>query len=148
MDSLDKQIINYLQKGFPISDTPYADVAQELGCDETTLLQRLQNLLEQKQLTRFGPMYHAERMGGAFSLVAMKIDAEDFERVTEQVNSFAEVAHNYQREHDFNMWFVLATESKQRIDEVNTEIEQLTGYAVYNMPKLEEFYIGLELAIR
>lgn len=148
MDSLDKQIINHLQKGFPISDTPYADVAQELACDETTLLQRLQGLLEQKHLTRFGPMYHAERMGGAFSLVAMKINAEDFERVTEQVNSFAEVAHNYQREHDFNMWFVLATESKQRIDEVNAEIEQLTGYAVYNMPRLEEFYIGLELAIR
>lgn len=148
MDSLDKDIINRLQKGFPISDTPYADVARELGCDETTLLQRLQGLMEQKQLTRFGPMYHAERMGGAFSLVAMKIDEEDFERVTAQVNSFAEVAHNYQREHEFNMWFVLATESKQRIDEVNNEIERLTGYAVYNMPKLEEFYVGLELAIR
>lgn len=148
MDSLDKNIINHLQKGFPISDTPYADVAQELDCDEATLLQRLQTMLEQKQLTRFGPMYHAERMGGAFSLVAMKIAEEDFERVTEQVNSFAEVAHNYQREHEFNIWFVLATESRPRIDEVNAEIEQLTGYAVYNMPKLEEFYIGLELDIR
>lgn len=148
MDNLDKKIINHLQKGFPVSDTPYADVAQELGCDEATLLQRLQSLLEQKKLTRFGPMYHAERMGGAFSLVAMKIDEQDFERVTEQVNAFPEVAHNYQRDHEFNMWFVLATESRQRIDEVNAEIEQRTGYAVYNMPKLEEFYIGLELAIR
>ena len=147
MDSLDKNIINHLQRGFPISDTPYADVAQELGCDEATLLQRLQNLLDQKQLTRFGPMYHAERMGGAFSLVAMKIAAQDFERVTEQVNSFTEVAHNYQRDHEFNMWFVLATESRQRIDEVNAEIEQLTGYAVYNMPKLDEFYVGLQLAV-
>ena len=148
MDNLDKEIINHLQKGFPISDTPYADVAQELGCDEATLLQRLQQLLEQKQLTRFGPMYHAERMGGAFSLVAMKIAEADFDRVTEQVIYFSEVAHNYQREHEFNMWFVLATESRQRIDAVNAEIEQLTGYAVYNMPKLEEFYIGLELEVR
>jgi len=148
VDSLDKKIINQLQKGFPISDTPYADVAAELGCDESTLLERLQALLEQKQLTRFGPMYHAARMGGDFSLVAMQIAAEDFDRVAEQVNSFAEVAHNYQRDHDFNMWFVLATESRERINEVNAEIEQLTGYQVYNMPKLEEFYIGLELAIR
>ncbi len=147
MDKLDKKIINRLQKGFPISDSPYAEVAEQLGCDEATLIQRLQSLLQEKQLTRFGPMYHAERMGGAFSLVAMKIAAEDFERVSEQVNGFAEVAHNYQREHEFNMWFVLATESKQRIDEVNAEIEQLTGYAVYNMPKLEEFYIGLELQV-
>lgn len=148
MDSLDKKIINHLQRGFPISDTPYADVAQQLGCDESTLLQRLQQLLEKRQLSRFGPMYHAVRMGGDFSLAAMKVDAAEFDRVAEQVNSFPEVAHNYQREHDFNMWFVLATESQQRIHEVNTEIEQLTGYKVYNMPKLEEFYIGLELAIR
>jgi len=148
MDSLDKKIINQLQKGFPISDTPYAEVAEELGCNEATLLQRLERLLAEKRLTRFGPMYHAERMGGAFSLVAMKVNEEDFARVTEQVNSFAEVAHNYQREHDFNMWFVLATETTARIDEVNAEIEQLTGYRVYNMPKLEEFYVGLQFEIR
>lgn len=148
MDELDKKIINRLQKGLPISDTPYAEVAAELACDEQTLLDRLQRLLATKQLTRFGPMYHAERMGGAFSLVAMKVAAADFERVTEQVNAFTEVAHNYQREHEFNMWFVLATESVQRIAEVNAEIEQLTGYPVYNMPKLEEFYIGLDLEIR
>lgn len=148
MDELDKNIINRLQKGFPVSDTPYADVARELGCDEATLLQRLETLLAEKHLTRFGPMYHAERMGGAFSLVAMKIPAADFERVSRQVNAFPEVAHNYQRDHEFNMWFVLATESPERIGQVNAQIEQRTGYQVYNMPKLEEFYIGLELDIR
>ena len=148
MDTLDKKIINHLQKGFPISDTPYADMAEVLGCDESTLLQRLETLLDEKHLTRFGPMYHAERMGGAFSLVAMRVDAVDFERVTELVNSFTEVAHNYQRDHDFNMWFVLATETVERINEVNAEIEKLTGYRVYNMPKLEEFYVGLELEVK
>ena len=148
MDILDKQIINQLQKGFPISDTPFAEVACDLGCDEALLLQRLQSLLEEKWLTRFGPMYHAERMGGAFSLVAMKIKQEDFARVAEQVNAFPEVAHNYEREHEFNMWFVLATETAERIDEVNAEIERLTGYRVYNMPKLEEFYVGLQLELR
>ena len=120
-------------------------MACELGCDEQMLLQRLHRLLEEKWLTRFGPMYHAEHMGGAFSLVAMKIPPEDFERVAAQVNAFPEVAHNYEREHEFNMWFVLATETVERISEVNAEIERQTGYRVYNMPKLEEFYVGLQL---
>lgn len=147
MDSLDKKIINHLQNGFPISDTPYADVAEELGCDEATLLQKLKSMLEQKQLTRFGPMYHAERMGGAFSLVAMKIPEDDFERVADIVNGFSEVAHNYQRDHEFNMWFVLATETPQQVDSINDEIARQTGYPIYNMPKLEEFYINLNLHV-
>jgi len=147
MDSLDKKIINHLQNGFPISDTPYADAAEELGCDEALLLKRLQSMLEQKQLTRFGPMYHAERMGGAFSLVAMKIPEHDFERVAGIVNSFAEVAHNYQRDHEFNMWFVLATETPEQVDSVNNEIALQTGYPIYNMPKLEEFYISLKFSV-
>ena len=54
-----------------------------------------------------------------------------------------EVAHNYEREHAFNMWFVLATETPERIHEVIAAIERATGYKVYNLPKLEEFYVGL-----
>jgi hypothetical protein len=88
-------------------------------------------------------MYHAERLGGALTLAAMKIPPQDFERVAGIVNGFPEVAHNYAREHEFNMWFVLATETPQRIDEVIGEIEKATGYTVYNMPKLEEFFVGL-----
>jgi hypothetical protein len=82
-------------------------------------------------------------MGGAFSLAAMKIPAADFERVTEIVNRFPEVAHNYARDHEFNMWFVLGTETPERVHTVIEEIEQQTGYPVYNMPKLEEFFVGL-----
>jgi hypothetical protein len=67
--------------------------------------------------------------------------------VATQVNAFDEVAHNYERDHEFNMWFVLATETAERIDEVLSEIERNTGYPVYNMPKIEEFYIGLKLEV-
>ena len=143
MDAVDRAIVNQLQGGFPVCERPYAEAATKLGLTEDELMQRLDILLENGTLTRFGPMYHAERLGGALTLAAMKISAADFERVAEIVNRFPEVAHNYAREHAFNMWFVLATEAPARIAEVIGEIEQAAGYRVYNMPKLEEFFVGL-----
>ena len=147
MDAVDRQIINNLQTGIPVCDNPYAECAAAIGISEQELLTRLKRLKEQKILSRIGPMYHAERLGGGLALVAMSVPEKDFERVTEQVNSFAEVAHNYERGHAFNMWFVLATEKAERIDQVLAEIEELTGYPTYNMPKLEEFFIGLRFEV-
>jgi siroheme decarboxylase len=143
MDTVDRAIVNQLQGGFPVCERPYAEAAATLGLTEDQLMQRLDVLLENGTLTRFGPMYHAERLGGALTLAAMKIPAQDFERVTAIVNGFPEVAHNYAREHEFNMWFVLATEAPERIEQVIGEIEKAAGYRVYNMPKLEEFFVGL-----
>ena len=111
MDALDRAIINELQGGFPLSTEPYREAAARLGTTEAELLQRLDVLLETGTLSRFGPMYHAERLGGALTLAAMKIPPHDFERVTALVNAHPEVAHNYAREHALNMWFVLATET-------------------------------------
>lgn len=147
MDAEDRAIINNLQGGFPVSERPFADAATTLGLSEDELIGRIGRLLDDGLLTRFGPMYHAERLGGALSLAAMKIPAVDFDRVAKLVNAFPEVAHNYAREHEFNMWFVLATEEPQRIVEVIAEIERRTGYQVYNMPKLDEYFVGLRFEV-
>ena len=147
LDTLDRQLINRLQDGFPICDRPYRQVAQEFNVDEADLIARIQRLLDQNILTRFGPMYHAERMGGALSLAAMAIPPEEFERVNVIVNSLPEIAHNYERDHAFNMWFVIATEDPDEVADVIRKIQALTGHPVYNMPKLEEFYVGLRFAV-
>lgn len=147
LDLLDRRIINRLQDGFPISESPYADVAAELAIDESALLTRIDALLEQGVLSRFGPMYHAEVLGGGLSLAAMCIAPDDYARVAEQVNAFPEVAHNYERDHELNMWFVLATETPARIANVIRDIERVTGYPVYNMPKKEEFFVGLKFKV-
>jgi len=147
MDDIDRTIINNLQGGFPICDHPYAVVAEQLGIGEAELLQRLQQMLEKKQLSRFGPMYHAERLGGGLSLCAMRVPEADFERVAEQVNAFPEVAHNYARDHEFSIWFVLGTETPERIEAACQEIEKVTGYKVYNMPKKQEFFVGLRFEV-
>ena len=145
MDATDRAIVNALQAGFPVSERPYADAAAALGIGEDELMTRLDALLDQGVLSRFGPMYHAERLGGALTLAAMQVPDADFDRVAEIVNGFPEVAHNYARDHAFNMWFVLATETPERIDAAIRAIEQATGYPVYNFPKLEEFFVGLAL---
>jgi DNA-binding Lrp family transcriptional regulator len=147
MDSTDRVIINELQGGFPITERPFAEVAERMGLGEDELIERIDKMQQQGLISRFGPMYHAEKMGGGLTLAAMSIPEQKFEEVTEVVNAFPEVAHNYARDHHLNMWFVLATETVERIGEVIAEIEKKTGYRVYNMPKLEEFFIGLHFSV-
>jgi DNA-binding Lrp family transcriptional regulator len=147
LDDLDRRIINDLQGGFPICEHPYRVAAEQLDIDENTLIDRLGVLLEKGLLSRFGPMYHAERLGGGLTLAAMCVPDENFDQVAEQVNAFAEVAHNYQRDHELNMWFVLATETPDEINSIIKEIEKKTGLSVYNMPKQEEFFIGLKIDV-
>ncbi|MGC3872549.1 Lrp/AsnC family transcriptional regulator [Halomonas sp. GXIMD04776] len=147
LDNLDRRIINRLQDGLPIVEAPFAAVADELESDEQVLLERLAGLRESGVLSRFGPMYHAERLGGGLTLAAMAIPEIYFETTAELVNAFPEVAHNYRREHRLNMWFVLATETPERIAEVIAAIEADTGYPVYNMPKQEEFHVRLHLPV-
>lgn len=147
MDSVDKLIINTLQEGFPISERPFADVAAKLDLDEFELIERVEKLRNEGILSRFGPLYHAERLGGGLTLAAMQLPESDYDRVTQLVNNFPEVAHNYARDHVLNMWFVIATETPGRIEEVINEIEDLSGYPVYNMPKLDEYFIGLKFTV-
>ncbi len=147
LDELDRAIINRLQESFPLDPRPYREAARELGIDEAELIRRLEGLLERRMLTRFGPLYNAEQLGGGLSLCAMRVPEQAFDRVAEQVNAFPEVAHNYARDHAFNLWFVLATGTPERIGEVLAEIEQATGLPVYDMPKEEEFFVGLRFEV-
>ena len=147
MDQLDKDIINALQEDFPVCDRPFKKIADNLGSDEDDIMQRVQRMLDDGLLTRFGPMYNAVNMGGALSLCAMKVPTQRFDEVTEQVNAFPQVAHNYERDHEMNMWFVLATETESDIDETLSSIEEATGIPVYNMPKQKEFFVGLHFRV-
>lgn len=145
MDDIDKRIINALQDGFPICDAPYRRVAEQLGLTENDLIARLQALLANGTLTRFGPLYNAEQMGGALTLAAVKAPTERFDAIADIVNSFPEVAHNYARNHELNMWFVIATETPEQAQQTIDAIELQTGLIVYNMPKKKEYFVNLKL---
>ncbi len=145
LDHLDRAIINRLQEGFPLDPDPFQIVADELGCPASSLINRLQRLIATGAATRFGPFFDAEAMGGAFCLCAMAVPPDRFDTVAQTVNSRPEVAHNYEREHAFNMWFVLATETPADIDRVADDIAAETALQVVRFPKLEEYFIGFRV---
>jgi DNA-binding Lrp family transcriptional regulator len=147
LDTVDRAIVNELQSGFPLSHHPFADCGAALGIGEAELIGRIGRLREIGAITRFGPFFDVEAMGGAFCLCAMAVPQEQFEDVVTLVNAHPEVAHNYERDHHFNMWFVLACEQAGDIAEVARRIEQETGLAVQRFPKLKEFFIGFRAQV-
>ncbi|MFA7432985.1 MAG: Lrp/AsnC family transcriptional regulator [Gemmobacter sp.] len=146
-DPAERAVINGLQGGFPLSPRPFAEVGARFGLDEAEMLATLGRLVESGRASRFGPLWNAEGIGGAVCLCAMAVPPERFEEVTEAVNAHPEVAHNYERTHRLNMWFVLSAERPERIAEVQAEIEAETGLQVYPMPKTREFFIDFRLEV-
>ncbi len=147
MDATDRAILNALQGGFPVCERPYAEAAAPLGLSEDELIERIGAMLQDGRLSRFAPMLNAERMQGAVTLAAMAVPPERFDAVAGQVNAHPEVAHNYERDHALNMWFVVATEQPDRVAAVLAAIEAETGLPVLNMPKQTEYFLDLRFRL-
>jgi len=147
LDATDALLIRRLHGDLPLSETPYADVAQELGLTEAEVIARLRAMLDDGVLSRFGPLFQIERAGGHFMLVAMQVPEDRFDAVAEQVNELPEVAHNYRREHRFNMWFVLACASPAQTAAACARIESTCGLRVFAFPKEKEFFVELRLLV-
>ena len=148
LDAVERRIIDALQGDFPVCERPYGEAAARLGLSEGELLDRLQRLLDAHVLTRFGPMYQVERLGGAFVLAALAVPEGRYDEVAALVNALPQVAHNYRREHVLNMWFVLATETQGGIGEAIARIEQDSGLPVFAFPKEREYFVEMKLAAR
>ncbi len=147
MNELSRRLIDEWQGGFPLCERPFAVVAERLDASEDAVLETLRELLADGTLTRFGPLYQIERLGGAFSLAALQAPEAEFERIAAIVNGFPEVAHNYRRDHAFNMWFVLATETPAGMNDTVERIAAATGLPVFNFPKEREYFIEARFAV-
>jgi DNA-binding Lrp family transcriptional regulator len=145
--SPDARLIERLHGDLPLTDHPFATVGGELGMDEDEVLERLRRLLAQGVLTRFGPLVQIERAGGCFVLAALEVPALRFDAVAALVNALPEVAHNYRREHAFNMWFVVAAESTAQADAVLARVAAMTGLPVHAFPKEREYFVELRLPL-
>ncbi len=145
MDTIDRGLVNALQGGFPVCSRPFAAIGAGFGLSEDEVIARLQRLLDDGILSRFGPLFDAERMGGGLTLAAMAVPEDRYDEVTELVNESPEVAHNYARDHALNMWFVVATERADEVGAVLQRIEEKAGLPVLNMPKEEQFFLELKL---
>ncbi|MDL2338183.1 MAG: Lrp/AsnC family transcriptional regulator [Pseudomonadota bacterium] len=144
----DARLVDRLHSDLPLIDRPFAAVGAELGMDEDEVLERLHRLLAQGVLTRFGPLVQIERAGGRFVLAALEVPEVRFDEVAALVNALPEVAHNYRRDHAFNMWFVVATERADQASVVLARVADLTGLAVHAFPKEREYFVELRLPVR
>lgn len=147
LDPTSRAIINGLQGGFPLTPEPFRDAGRTLGLSEGELIQGICDLVAAGTLSRFGPLWNAEQIGGGVCLAAMAVPEDRFETVAGQVNAHPEVAHNYERGHRLNMWFVISAEDPRTIERVIAAIEQETGLAVHAMPKSREFFVGFRVEV-
>jgi len=140
--ALEQRLLNEFQHGLPLTPEPFADIAHQLGVYETTVVETLKRLQTEGVISRVGAVFRPNRIG-ASTLAAMAVPEADLERVAEIISEFAEVNHNYEREHAFNLWFVVVADSEQLLGEVLAEIEQGCGYPLLDLPLLNEYFIDL-----
>ena len=139
---LEQRLLNEFQHGLPLTSEPFADIAQQLGVYETTVLETLQRLQTEGVVSRVGAVFRPNRIGVS-TLAAIAVPETELEHVADIVSSFAEVNHNYEREHRFNLWFVVVAEDEQRLQRVLQKIETSCGYTVLDLPLLNEHFIDL-----
>lgn len=139
---LHKHLLNDYQQDFPLSPTPYRDIAEQLGVSEDEVLAAFQILSEQHMISRIGPVIAPNSIGSS-ALVAMAVPEADLPWVAELVSEYPEVNHNYERENRFNLWFVAVADDEAQLQQVIADIESKTGYSAMLLPMLADYFINL-----
>jgi DNA-binding Lrp family transcriptional regulator len=148
LDELDRKLLNLLQGSFPIAARPFAHVADLAEVPEAEVLTRTERLLDERIIREITPIFDTRVLGYSSMLVAAKVDAENPWRAAKVINSHPGVSHNYLRDHDFNLWFTVATEpdSTLGLDGTLDVLQRLTGAeSVRQLPTLRLFKIRMDL---
>ncbi len=137
-----QQCLNRFQHNLPLSPTPYADMAYELGIEESQLLEILSQLKQQEIISRIGAVFRANRVGVS-TLAAMAVPEQRLQAVADIVSSYSAVNHNYEREHHFNLWFVATAETSDALFTTLQEIQARTGIVILSLPMEKDYHIDL-----
>ncbi|MBK5232170.1 MAG: Lrp/AsnC family transcriptional regulator [Thermoleophilia bacterium] len=148
LDDVDKRLMNVLQSGFPLVREPFAVMAGEAGISLSETLQRTNRLLENRIIREITPIFDTRALGYSSTLVAAKVDSENPQRAAAVVNAHPGVSHNYLRNHDFNLWFTIATPPDSKLG-LETSLERLMDEAgaesMRQLPTLTLFKINMNL---
>ncbi|HKJ51970.1 MAG TPA: GntR family transcriptional regulator [Gammaproteobacteria bacterium] len=139
---LEQRLLNDYQHGIPLTPRPFADIAEQLGVYETTVVEAYQRLRTEGVVSRIGAVFRPNGIG-ASTLAAMAVPRPDLDDTARIVNEFVEVNHNYEREHEYNLWFVVTADDEDRLQQVLGQIERRCGYPVLDLPLEREFFIDL-----
>lgn len=146
IDDVDAALIDGYQSGFPIEARPFRRVAADLGIEESAAVDRIRALREAGIVRRFGAVLNPPVIGSS-TLAAVRAPADRFDEVATVINEYRQVNHNYARDHEWNMWFVVTAGSREARDEILADIEARTGCDVLNLPMLTDYYIDLEFPV-
>jgi len=142
LSALEKCLLNEYQRDFPLCASPFALIADQQGVTEEEVIETLESLQQRGLISRVGPVFAPQR-AGASTLAALSVPGDELQRVADIVSDFEEVNHNYEREHSFNLWFVVTAKDEAHVQRVLDAIEEQTGLAVLNLPLERSFYIDL-----
>ena len=143
----DLRLLNDFQHDFPLTPTPYADIARELGVTEDEVIARLRELKQAGAVSRVGAVVRPNTVGVS-TLAAMAVPPDRLETAARLVSGYTEVNHNYEREHRLNLWFVAQAPDAARLQAVLDEIAARSGYEVLSFPLVEDYHIDLGFELR
>ncbi|NHN41301.1 Lrp/AsnC family transcriptional regulator [Halorubellus sp. JP-L1] len=146
IDDVDARLVDGFQSDFPIEERPFAAVGDAIGTTEADAFDRTRRLLDDGVFRRFGAVLNPPVIGSS-TLAAVAAPEDRFDEIADVVNSYRQVNHNYRRDHEWNMWFVVTAGSRERRDEILAEIEAETGCTVLSLPMLTDYYIDLEFPV-
>ncbi|QLG61475.1 siroheme decarboxylase subunit beta [Halorarum salinum] len=146
LDGVDARLVDDYQSGFPVAERPFRVVAGDLGIGEDEVVERVRRLRDRGVFRRFGAVLNPPVIGSS-TLAAVRAPEDRFAEVAEVVNGYRQVNHNYRRDHEWNVWFVVTAGDRARRDEILAEIEAETGCDVLHLPMLTDFYIDLEFPV-
>ncbi len=142
LSALEKRLLNEFQHDFPLTATPYADMAATLGVSEAEVIAALARLKQAGAVSRVGAVVRPNTVGTS-TLAAMAVPTARLESVASLVNGYAGVNHNYEREHELNLWFVATAPDNGRLQELLDDIASRTGIEVLAFPLVEDYHIDL-----
>ena len=147
IDTINQRLLNDYQHSFPLVSEPFDDLARKLNTNVASILKRVNALKENGTISRIGPVFKPNTIGVS-TLAAICVPQDKLEYYAQIINQFPEVNHNYEREHDINLWFVLTAGNRLELDTTITEIERQTGKEVLVLPLLKEYHIDLGFNLR
>ena len=141
-DEFERHLLNDFQRGFPLAQRPYAEIARRLGHSEDDVLEGFARLTVKRAISRIGAIVAPQRTGWS-TLAAMAVPEDRLDAVAKLVSGFEAVNHNYEREHRFNLWFVVTGRDQAAVQQVLQEIEAAAGLTVLDLPLVEAFRLDL-----
>ncbi|MCX5849711.1 MAG: AsnC family transcriptional regulator [Deltaproteobacteria bacterium] len=143
MDEIDKKILNILQKEFPLEEQPFLIVGERCGISEDETIRRVQKMKEEGIIRRIGAVFDGAKLGRVSTLCAARVPEEKIDNFVKTVNANKNVTHNYQRNHEYNIWFTVSAATTKELKAFLKEVKEKTGVTdILDMRAVRTFKIN------